>query len=373
MNCAFTLPNQFGVRLHEAIIRHLRPDLSPIDYIPGPPELEELLQVAVWASLQTDEGRRVAFTMSVRPEDSPSNVISLSNSIPLNYDSLARFSMATDPRRSAIHVGRIDGELRLFGIDTLLGTAAPVRIEVRGPARVAVKSATATVAIVSDGEASLIDLGMYSDFLTVVPNSRSQSDAEFAGERILSQVALSMHAHGHGGTLLVQGPDADCGSAIAHQYQLARGFCGLPEVEREIRTALDALRSTATDRDRHPTRQQLKWAELRRERYIAVVGRTTAVDGAVIISSDGTLLGFGAKITLSTTPRIYRRLPTENSSWEELELANFGGTRHQSAARFVAHAPGNRAIVASQDGRLSILRHRTPEDVECLQHSEWLI
>ena len=172
---------------------------------------------------------------------------------------------------------------------------------------------------------------------------------------------------------MVQHPGADCGSAIAPQYQLARGFCGLPEVEREIRIAHGALRGAATDSDKDSVRQQLQWAKLRRERYIAAVGRTTAVDGAVTISSDGALLGFGAKIALSTTPKIYRRLPTENSNWEELVLANFGGTRHQSAARFVAHAAENRAIVASQDGRLSILRHRSQEAVECLQHAEWLI
>lgn len=373
MNCAFTLPDQFGARLHSAIIRHLRPDRFHVDYIPGPAELEEVLRVAVWASLQTDEGRHTAFTMSIRPERSPSNIISLSSSIPCDYNSLAKFSMATDPSKSAIHVGLVDGGLRIFGIDTLLGTSAPVRIEVRGPARIVVKSASATIAIVSDGDANLIDLRMYSGFLNVVPDSPSQSDEEFARERILKQLAMSMHAHGHGGTLLIQNPGADYGSAIDPQYHLARGFGGLPEVEREIRTALEALRSAATEDHQHSARQQLQWAKLRRDRYIAAVGKTTAVDGAAIVTSDGTLIGFGAKITLTTTPRIYRRLPTENSDWEERVLAHFGGTRHQSAARFVAHSAENRAIVASQDGRLSILRHRPQGEVECLQHAEWLL
>jgi hypothetical protein len=74
---------------------------------------------------------------------------------------------------------------------------------------------------------------------------------------------------------------------------------------------------------------------------------------------------------LSNTPRIQRRRPTLAHA-TSVDLAEFGGTRHQSTARFVGKHKGSRAIVVSQDGKVSILSHVGPDEVHCLEHAEWI-
>jgi hypothetical protein len=100
------------------------------------------------------------------------------------------------------------------------------------------------------------------------------------------------------------------------------------------------------------------------------VVRTTALDGAAVVSCEGALLAFGCKVRLTNTPEIRRTRPTVAPT-QQVKLTDFGGTRHQSAARFVGRHPGTRAIVCSQDGTVSILNHGGPDIVDCLEHAEW--
>jgi hypothetical protein len=103
---------------------------------------------------------------------------------------------------------------------------------------------------------------------------------------------------------------------------------------------------------------------------LASVVRSTAIDGAALVSAEGALLAFGCKILLTNTPRIRLTRPTAAPP-RHVELSDFGGTRHQSAARFVGQHAGSRAIVSSQDGMISILNHAGPDQVDCLEHAEW--
>jgi hypothetical protein len=121
--------------------------------------------------------------------------------------------------------------------------------------------------------------------------------------------------------------------------------------------------------------QTLLWRLRATERshlqYLASVVRTTAIDGATLVSAEGALLAFGCKVLLANTPQIRRTRPTFAPS-RQVELNDFGGTRHQSAARFVGWHPGSRAIVSSQDGTISILTHARFDHVDCLEHAEWM-
>jgi hypothetical protein len=114
----------------------------------------------------------------------------------------------------------------------------------------------------------------------------------------------------------------------------------------------------------------LRAAELLHSQYTSGLARTTAVDGAAVVSAEGSLLAFGCKVLLQNTPAIRVRLPTQAPACE-VPIAEFGGTRHQSAARFVATYAGSRAIVSSQDGKVSILNHLRLGEVDCLEHAEW--
>jgi hypothetical protein len=100
-----------------------------------------------------------------------------------------------------------------------------------------------------------------------------------------------------------------------------------------------------------------------------------AVDGAVVMTRDMKILGFGAKIaTRSDAARavcIFGPQPG-NQAVVRSPLEDLGGTRHQSAARFVAVNRDAVALVISQDRHLSVMHWDTQIDsVAVMRNAEW--
>ena len=93
----------------------------------------------------------------------------------------------------------------------------------------------------------------------------------------------------------------------------------------------------------------------------------TAVDGATIISDNFDVLSFGAKITRRrghpAVERVVVTEPIEGAAMTTMAPSQFGGTRHFSAAQFVHDQRDAIALVASQDGRFTILRWSDREDM----------
>jgi hypothetical protein len=307
--------------------------------------------------------------MSVRPKDSESRVFGFDKPQPFEAWRLAKLSMATEPNVSAIHVGPSHEGLQVFGIDTLLGTAAPVRVEVRGPGTLIIKAATASVGVVALNHAELIERLLYESYSFI--DRQGEKDSKAREERLIS-IVRTMFSNGHGGTLLIVPdeinllePDLDI------QFQLEPAFDGLVLAD----TDAEQNDGSATTR---------RWALLRRERYIAAMAQTASMDGATVVTTSGRLLGFGAKILGWSSViggsasglgalQIRRLLPTKHYVAQTVSLADFGGTRHQSAAAFVGRCPGATAVVASLDGMVSFLKSDSnPSLVNCLEHADWL-
>ena len=81
------------------------------------------------------------------------------------------------------------------------------------------------------------------------------------------------------------------------------------------------------------------------------------MDGATILDRSLFVLGFGAKIRARTPPPDevwYRAALGGNADGKAMRLSKAGGMRHQSAIQFVHDNPGCLAMVASQDGALSL-------------------
>jgi hypothetical protein len=83
------------------------------------------------------------------------------------------------------------------------------------------------------------------------------------------------------------------------------------------------------------------------------------VDGATIASAEYEVLAFGAKIgRRQGSPRVEQVMVTEpivGSSAVMMNSAQLGGTRHIAAAQFVHDQHDSMALVASQDGRFTVL------------------
>jgi hypothetical protein len=92
-------------------------------------------------------------------------------------------------------------------------------------------------------------------------------------------------------------------------------------------------------------------------RAVDAIAGLTAVDGATVITTDYQLLAFGAKIVRRLgSPQVAQVIvtePIEGGIPLIAEPAQFGGTRHLSAAQFVHDQRDSIALVASQDGRFT--------------------
>lgn len=164
-------------------------------------------------------------------------------------------------------------------------------------------------------------------------------------ENILVRLAVSMRAHGHGGTMLV-----------------------VPHGSDEWRRSIVQPLAYAVD---PPFRPDGLGAALD-----ALAG-PTAVDGAAVISDRFELLAFGAKIaTREGAARVERVLvtePVEGARETVVEPVQLGNTRHLSAAQFVADQRDSIALVASQDGRFTVFSWSPLRDIVHAHRLETLL
>src|SRR5262249_45980404 len=161
---------------------------------------------------------------------------------------------------------------------------------------------------------------------------------------VLVQLAVSMRAHGRGGSLLVV-PAA--GETWRESMVRPIPYAVVPAF-----TELADLARVEAEED-----QRRVWQD-RVERAVEAIGGLTAVDGATVITTDYQLLAFGAKIARRKgSPQVETVTltePIEGNVPQQVNPSTLGGTRHLSAAQFVYDQRDSIALVASQDGRFTV-------------------
>jgi hypothetical protein len=107
------------------------------------------------------------------------------------------------------------------------------------------------------------------------------------------------------------------------------------------------------------------------------IASLAAVDGAVVLTRDFQLVGFGAKIVLRdhSAPRVSMfRSVSGSQKVVPSPLEDLGGTRHQSAARFAGANRDSLALVISQDRHLSIMHwDNSIGAVAVIRNAEWWV
>jgi hypothetical protein len=90
-----------------------------------------------------------------------------------------------------------------------------------------------------------------------------------------------------------------------------------------------------------------------------LIAGLAAADGAVVMSKQNELLGFGGMISggLSDVESVGRALDLEGEKVAEEETGNVGA-RHRSAYRLAGALPGSVAVVISQDGGVRFVRQK---------------
>ena len=325
---------------------------------PDAQSIAAIIDATFWASFRPEEGRFPKISLAYLPPEAAGQPLMLEHPLPLTASVLRKLAPAVE--RPEIHLGvwTFDNELRVWGATRTIPSFCFVLEDVE-PGLLVVKHRRLdgfgkyanvavligeTVKIIDEQGTSLPDCP--SLLKSLLAFTAAATNGPHHSLNVLVQLAASMRAHGHGGSLLVV-PTGDerWRESIAQPilYSVAPSFSSLHDL---VRNEVDVD---------HEDRRQ--WESAMR-RAVDTIAGLTAVDGALVINDQYEVLAFGAKIR-----RHDQSLPVDKWVITEPVVGNVGivvqptehgGTRHLSAAQFVYDQRDTLALVASQDGRFTV-------------------
>jgi hypothetical protein len=350
---AYAAARTVAPRIRAHFLQHGGAPAGDESLVPAVADIEQMIDAAFWTSLQREEGYVPRISLAYVPPERTSHPLMFGQPLPLTAAVLAKVAPAVE--RPGIHLGvsMIDGDLQVWGAARQVPMLAMV-LEVSAPGLIVIKhhrggqrGKFVNVAVLEGGHVRVVDEHALSlpDCPTLLTSLLGFDQRESAGDvNVLVQLAVSMRAHGRGGLLLVV-PDAQdewCESIVQPvRYRLEPPFVELAALMR------------ADEDGRDPA-----WHEAVARAVDSIAG-LTAVDGATIITRDYELLAFGAKVARRRggTPvsQVMLTEPIEDGEAVEGDPAQLGGTRHLAAAQFAFDQRGTTALVASQDGRFTVV------------------
>ncbi len=361
---AYPAARAIAPRVREQFARHLAVagfvDTHGV-LLPHPGDIEAVIDAAFWASLRREEGYVPKISLALLPPDRAVQPMLFEQSLPLVSGALVKVAPAVE--RPGIHLGvwRDNGELRVWGTTRQIPVFCLV-LEVAAPGLLVIKhhrgetGKFVNVAVLEGDQIKVIDEDASSlpDCPSLLTSLLGFDTRTWPGGlNVLVELAVSIRAHGRGGSLLVV-PAAE--------------FGWLESIVRPISYAVQppysALGNLLTVA---PREQDLsEWKDAFRDAVEAIAG-LTAVDGATIITDRHDLVAFGAKIVRRRgSPTVETVMVTEpivGGAAETVHPTRLGGTRHLSAAQFVHDQRNTLALVASQDGHFTVFAWSPCEDM----------
>jgi hypothetical protein len=350
---ASTIEAHFAVHIDAARARG-EEEVAPS---PDRAAIQSIIDATFWASLRKEEGRSPKISLAFfRPEQVPQPLM-FERPLPLTPKVLTKLGPAVE--RPGVHLGVFraagnSGELEVWGATRKVPSFCFV-LEVIEPGLLVVKHRRmdgfgkfANVAVLKSEEVKIVD--EHGASLPDCPalleallpfTSPGSWDHKF---NLHVQLAASMRAHGHGGTLLVVPSGSEAWrQSIVHPifYSVVPPYSALAELMR--------LEVNETNEN---------WLDAAVRRAVDTVAGLTSVDGATVINDRYEVLAFGAKIArpVGSAPveQMIRTEPIVGDHPLVVHPAQNGGTRHLSAAQFVHDQRDAMALVSSQDGRFTV-------------------
>ncbi len=339
-------------------------DLAPA---PQAGAIQAMIDATFWASLRPEEGRFPKISLAFLPPAQAGRALMFEHPLPLDPQVLAKLAPAVE--RPGIHLGvwyesnaRPSGDssvaqLRVWGATRVVPSFGFVLEDVE-PGLLVIKHRRvngfgkyANVAVLMGEQVKVIDeqgtsLPDCPELLKALLAFNSAADPNDRRDsvNVLVQLAASMRAHAHGGSLLVvpTGKESWRDSIVQPVlYSVMPAFSALAEL---------------VGRDEQE-RDGNAWESSVRKAVDTVAG-LSAVDGATVINDQYEVLAFGAKIRRPTgsipVEQMVLTEPTIGNQAVVVPPVQHGGTRHLSAAQFVHDQRDALALVASQDGRFTV-------------------
>jgi hypothetical protein len=323
--------------------------------------IQAIVDAAFWASLRREEGFVPKISLAfVSPAETKAGLL-LERPLPLDPGILTKVAPAVE--RPGIHLGVWHGHngLCVWGATRAIPSLCLV-VEVAAPGLIVIKHHSGekagkfvNVAVLEGDQVKMVDerAGAIPDcpaLLTALLGSESPAawvSSANQSVNVLVQLAVSMRAHGRGGSLLVVPSSGDAWreSIVSPiPYAVSPPFAALADLAHESNGESKKL-----------------------NRIVDSVAGLTAVDGAVVLTDQYNVLGFGAKITRrKARPLVEQVMITEPIEGGQATLVHpdkLGGTRHLSAAQFVQDQQDCAALIASQDGRFTIFEWSSCENM----------
>ena len=335
--------------------------------------IETIIDAAFWASLRREEGYSPKISLAFLPPERAGHPLRFARQLPLNPGGLAKLAPAVE--RPGIHLGvwPIEGELCVWGTTRTIPRYCLV-LEVIEPGLLVVKyrrgqetGKFVNVVVLKGDQIKEVDeesggevhsSAFVASLLGIVSPNAAEDQVS-----VLMQLAVSMRAHGRGGTLLV----------VPHTSANWLGSIAQP-----ISYSIAPIYSELTDlmAKKPASENDTQWQEMFLDAVEAVAG-LTAVDGATVINDRYELLAFGAKIVRAhgstRVERVMVSEPVVRGDAAVVQPLEFGGTRHLSAAQFAHDQHQCIALVASQDGRFTIFAWSDPSNMVCAHRIETLL
>lgn len=335
--------------------------------------IEAIIDTAFWASLRREEGYSPKISLAFLPPEQAGQPLRFEQFLPLTPAALSRLAPAVE--RPGIHLGvwRIRDQMCVWGTTRTIPKLCFV-LEVIEPGLLVVKYRRGQdpgkfvnvvvlkgdqIKEVDETGTSLPDCPALVTSLLDFGALASRDDSV----NVLVQLAVSMRAHGRGGSLLV----------VPHGTELWRQSIVWP-VSYSMVPPFSEL--AALMRQHAEERNKRLWQEALLDAVDAMAG-LTAVDGATVLSNQYELLAFGAKIGRreggAQVEQVVVTEPIIGDAASVVHPVQFGGTRHLSAAQFVQDQRDSVALVASQDGRFTVFAWSPCEELVHAHRVETLL
>jgi hypothetical protein len=322
--------------------------------LPDAETIEAIIDAAFWASLRREEGYVPRISLAFLSPAEALHPLIFERPLPLDPGALTRVAQAVE--RPGIHLGvwRDRNELCVWGTTRAIPALSFV-LEVAAPGLLVIKhhrgdeaGKFVNIAVLEGDQIKVVD-----ERASTLPNCPAvlssllgyDSPASWVDSvNVLVQLAVSMRAHGRGGLLLLvrAGTESWRESIVwPMPYAVSPPFSELATLIRET-----------------PDQARRRLWQESLSRTVEAIAGLTAVDGAVVLTDQHELLGFGAKIARRKGwPQVEKVMvtePIEGATPRLVDPDQLGGTRHLSAAQFVQDQRDAVALVASQDGRFTI-------------------
>jgi hypothetical protein len=173
-------------------------------------------------------------------------------------------------------------------------------------------------------------------------------------------IANTIELAHHGGTLLIADNEDCLKEHVRSKYplksnELAEQFVRFMDKRHRFVDDLYRVEAQGQSEEANPAHYiAYRDATLSLARTASFVGRLAAVDGALVVTSDLRLVGFGTEIRLQNLPdvtawELKEPLGPHKKKAKRLNSEQYG-MRHRSAMRLCGNLEGVAALVVSQDG-----------------------